>query len=339
MEPPTDGGCSSRHLVKRLAFLPALAAPLLLVACASAQGARPAGDPVGAEPALARTSVRADGLVGTLVTPADGRVRPGVLWLGGGSGGIPARTAETVAAKGYAVLALAYFAEEGLPADLEEIPLEYFGRAIEWMKAQPAIDGERLAIAGVSRGSTLALLLPTVYPDFDAVVAFAPSHVTWQSTYIDWDRYAERSSHTFEGRPLPYVPYDFSNEAAMAGCDAETAACVKMYEHSLEQTEHVRAARIPVERIGAPVLLFSGKADSMWPSTWMSDRVIETLDAAGHPFEHRHVAYDRAGHCWLTACYDFEPLPGNEAAVEDTRRQFFEFLDRHLRPEDGPGLR
>jgi len=312
---------------------------VLDAADAAAQVARPARDPVGEESGLARIPVRADGLVGTLVVPADGRRRPGVLWLGGGSGGIPVRTAETVAAEGYAVLALAYFAGEGLPADLEEIPLEYFGKAIAWMKAQPAIDSERLAIAGVSRGSTLALLLPTIYPEFDVVVAFAPSHVIWQSTYLDWDRYAERSSHTFEGRPLPFVPYDFSNEAAMAGCNGETAACVKMYELSLEQTERVRAARIPVEKIGAPVLLFSGKADTMWPSSWMSDRVIESLDAAGHPFEYRHVAHEGAGHCWLTACYDFEPLPGDDAAIADTRRLFFEFLDRHLRADDGPELR
>src|SRR5690606_308251 len=111
--------------------------------------------------------------------------------------GISITDAETIAAEGYAVLALAHFGKEGLPPELEEVPLEYFGKAIAWMKSSPNIDSSKLGIIGISRGSTLALLLPTIYPEFDAVVALAPTHVMWQATYLDWDNYAEKSSHSW----------------------------------------------------------------------------------------------------------------------------------------------
>lgn len=279
---------------------------------------------------LLHIPVRHNGLIGTLVVPNSTRAYPGILRLGGGEGGIAVSDAETIASEGYAVLAIAYFGMEGLPANLQEVPLEYFGKAIKWMKSSPHIDATKLATIGISRGSTLALLLPTIYDDFDAVVAIAPSHVIWQSHYLNWDRYAVRSSLSYRGKALPFVPYDFSNKAASAACNSETSVCVGMYEHSLDQRERVRSALIPVERIKAPVLLFSGKDDSLWPSSKMGDLVMERLAKAKHPYEYRHVAYDNAGHCSLNRCYDSVASSGDRTAVEGMRRQLMEFLDRHL---------
>lgn len=280
---------------------------------------------------LLHIPVSDNGLVGTLVVPKSNRAYPGILRLGGGEGGIQVGDAETIASEGYAVLALAYFGMDGLPSDLQEVPLEYFGNAIKWMKHSIYIDPTKLAVIGVSRGSTLALLLPTIYKDFEAIVAIAPSHVVWQSHYLNWDHYAVRSSLSYRGKALPFVPYDFSNKAASAACNSETAACVGMYEQSLKQRQRVRAALIPVERIRAPVLLLSGRADSMWPSSKMGDLVIQRLAKAKHPYEYRHIAYDMAGHCSINRCYDSVPSAGDGIAIDDMRRQLFEFLHRHLR--------
>lgn len=282
---------------------------------------------------LIHISVRENGVVGTLVVPDSSRAYPGVLRIGGGEGGISLGDAETIASEGYAVFAIAYFGMEGLPSELEEVPLEYFGKAIAWMKSSQNVDSSRLAIVGISRGSTIALLLPTFYDDFKAVVAIAPSHVIWQSHYLDWDRYAVKSSHTWGGRPIPFVPYDFSNEAAMEECSAETAACVKMYEQSLKQLDRVRGAVIPVEQIHAPILLLSGTADSMWPSTTMGNLITARLDQNLFTYEHRHIAYENAGHCGINRCYDHRSLDGNPAAIADMRLKLVQFLDRHLQPQ------
>ena len=300
----------------------ALLATVLVGPAASAQG-----------PGLLHIAVRENGLVGVLITPDTTRAYPGVLRLGGAEGGLHTEDAEAIAAEGYAVLALAYFGAEGLPGDLQEIPLEYFGGAVAWMRSSPYVDGSRLAVVGLSRGAPLALLLATVYDDFDAVVALAPSHVVWQSTYLDWDRYAVRSSFSYRGAPLPFVPYDFSDEAASAGCSAEVSVCAPMYAHSLGQHARVREALIPVERIGAPVLLISGRADTLWPSTLMGDLIVERLAGADYPYEYRHAAYDDAGHCSLAGCYGGGTPEGNRHAMEGLRREVIGFLGRHLASE------
>lgn len=198
------------------------------------------------------------------------------------------------------------------------------------MKGSPRVDPRHSGVVGISRGSTLALLLPTIYDDFDAVVALAPSHVIWQSSYLDWDRYAVRSSLSYRGKALPFVPYDFSDETANAECNAEKSACAKMYDHSLNQLERVKVSLIPVERIDAPVLLISGKADTMWPSSKMSELIVQRLARAKFPYEYRHIAYDNAGHCGINGCFGGGTEKGNQLAREDLRRQVVEFLGRYL---------
>ncbi len=284
---------------------------------------------------LRHIAVRANGLVGILVVPDTIRPYPGVLRLGGAEGGVNTSDADTIASGGYAVLALAYFGAEGLPADLEEVPLEYFGKAIAWMKESRNIDSSHLGIVGVSRGSTLALLLPTIYRDqFDAVVALAPSHVVWQSSYLDWNRYAEKSSFSFRGKALPFVPYDFSNEEASAGCNKD-GACTAMYEFSLRQAERVKESLIPVERIAAPILLISGKADTLWPSAKMSDLVIQRLANANFPYEYRHVSYENAGHCAINDCFGGGTPDGNRIGRRDLRLEVMAFLDHYLKQGEG----
>ncbi len=274
--------------------------------------------------------VRDNGLVGVLVVPDTDKTYPGVLRIGGAEGGVSTSDADTIAAGGYAVLALAYFGTENLPVDLEEVPLEYFGKAIEWMKHSTFVDSKRLGIVGVSRGSILALMLPTIYDDFAAVVALAPSHVVWQSSYLDWNRYAEKSSLSYHGQPLPFVPYDFSNESASAGCNQE-GNCAAMYDFSLGQVERVEESLIPVERIAAPILLVSGEEDTLWPATRMSSLIVQRLADRKFSYEVRDIAYANAGHCAMNNCYGGGTPVGNQLAREELRREVMEFLDRHLK--------
>ena len=84
--------------------------------------------------------IRLEGeLHGTLFLPAGDGPHPGVLVVGGSEGGLPVPKALWLANHGYAALALAYFHYETLPQQLSRIPLEYFGKAIVWMKQRPEI--------------------------------------------------------------------------------------------------------------------------------------------------------------------------------------------------------
>ena len=74
---------------------------------------------------------------------------------------------------------MAHFNYEALPKALINIPLEYFETGIEFLQAHSMIDGNRLAIAGASRGGELSLLLGSVFSQFKGVVAWVPSGSVW----------------------------------------------------------------------------------------------------------------------------------------------------------------
>ena len=99
-------------------------------------------------------------------------------------GGIRGFTAALLAAHGYTTFTLGYFALDGLPQELKEIPLEYFKRAIDWFRSQPDVIPDLLGVVGSSRGGELALLLGSkfrksgrLFPMSAAASSLVLSHV------------------------------------------------------------------------------------------------------------------------------------------------------------------
>ncbi|MBC6460638.1 acyl-CoA thioesterase/BAAT N-terminal domain-containing protein [Actinomadura sp. HBU206391] len=125
-------------------------------------------------------TVSADEISGELFLPPAGTGRrPAVLLLGGSEGGNSFKyEAALLASHGYPSLSLAYFGEKGLPATLQNIPLDYFARAARLLARQPGVDPARLVAAGVSRGTEAALLLGQNHPDLvHGIVVYAPSSI------------------------------------------------------------------------------------------------------------------------------------------------------------------
>jgi dienelactone hydrolase len=139
-----------------------------------------------------------DGLVGSFAAPpqTSAGAAPGVLILGGSGGGTPSYLAAVLASHGYPSLALAYFGEPGLPANLEDVPLEYFAAALRWLAGQPGVDALRLVVVGASRGGEAALLLAAKFPTLvsGVVAASTPDQVL--------DGLPSGNAWTLGGRPV-----------------------------------------------------------------------------------------------------------------------------------------
>jgi dienelactone hydrolase len=254
-----------------------------------------------AGPGVTRHIVRDAGIVGTLFLPAGDGPHPAVIVVSGGGGGIPEHRACILASHGYAALALGYFAVEGLPRGLVNIPLEYFENAIRWMRAQPWLGKGFLAVWGPSRGGELALLLGATFPDINAVSAWVPSGVLfWALGLAEPGDTRPRAAWTFRGKPLPYLQENnTSGDPLPQPRSGEPVAYAPFYLSQLRDTQAVERATIPVERTRGPIQLVSGTDDQMWGSDALADIAERRLRTQGHAFPFRHLKYQGAGHLIL----------------------------------------
>jgi uncharacterized protein len=244
-------------------------------------------DIVLAEPGPTGQRIVERGIFGNFY-PADGSGRrAAVLLVGGSEGGIGTGVraqALDLQSAGFNVLALSYFGAPGQPKQLELVPLETFDRGLAWLAKRPEVDPERMAVAGQSKGSEVALLTGVRHPELKAVVASAPTSAVWPG--IAWTDFKANSSWTSGGRPLPAVPYD---GVALFG------DLGRMYRGALKDFADHPDAMIPVERIHGSVLLVCGEQDNLWPACTMA-RQLEARSAKEHGPRVRVLAYADAGH-------------------------------------------
>jgi dienelactone hydrolase len=247
-------------------------------------------------PGVVEDEVRTDGLVGMSFTPSGPGPFPAVLVFGGSDGGLRLETAALLASHGFFSLALAYFRFPGLPEELVEIPLEYFGRALDWLREDSRSDPSRgLGVVGRSRGGELALVLGSVFEQVEAVVAYVPSGIvhsgilggpeSWQAAVPAWTR---------GGHALPFLGHE--DPAGPASGLAAPIALTPLYCRDLADWAAVERAAIPVERSKARILMLSGGADAMWPSALLSELAVARLAKHRYPLSYRHQAFPDAGH-------------------------------------------
>jgi dienelactone hydrolase len=244
-----------------------------------------------------------------------------------------------------------HFNYETLPKALANIPLEYFETGIEFLRAHPMIDGNRLAIAGASRGGELSLVLGSVFSQFKVVVAWMPSGVVWQG-FGGAPEDGVQPAWLLKGQPVPFMDGDIHPDDYRYTVDyLRRGEGIPMTPGFLGQMnrypDRVRQATIQVERINGAVLLISGEDDQMWPSTRMAEISMARLRERNfaHPYE--HLSYPGAGH-WVGTPYWPQtmtemrhPVDGvlyalggnpesNAHATEDSWRRVTQFLRENL---------
>ena len=230
-----------------------------------------------------------DGLVGSYFAPPVGATpHAAVLAFGGSEGGLNsgvALEASLLASHGYPALALAYFGEPGLPPALQNVPLDYFVKALTWLGQQPRVDPQHVAVMGASRGTEAALLLGAHFPQMvHAVVAYAPSSVVNPALSptgtggVAW---------TLAGQPVP---------------------AVALYEYGDPSPQSNPQAIIPVEDVRGPIFLVSGADDELWPSPKYAAAIMARLDVAQDPFPHQSLVYPSAGH-GVAVAVPYGPAP------------------------------
>lgn len=269
------------------------------------------------------TEVRDNGLIGVYALPrtlAAGERRPAVLAFGGSEGGLAGGglLATQVASLGYPALGIAYFGEPGLPPKLENVAVEEFLTALEWLRGRPEVDSRHVLAFGASRGGELALWLAAHRGDLveGAIAPVGADRLIRSPT-------SAGPAWTLDGEPLPYA--DTAPFPGQPDDDAD-------YGDADYGDPDYGDALIPVEAIAGPIVLACGGRDELWNSCALMDRIIARLGADADVVAIRE---DLAGHYvalppYLPQVFVDEPVVEIATATHAAQVRFWEAVARVL---------
>ena len=258
----------------------------------------------------ARSLPKGSGVVETLLYLGNSDNQPLIVVFGGSEGEIDWHRnhmkgkRDSLLQKGYAILAIGYFNSVGTPKKLDRISLDAISDTIMNIAKKSEIDESKIALIGGSKGGELVLNLASRYKQYKAVIALSTSNVSFPAITVS----SNTSSWTYKGNEVPYVPAPFKTIAPAMKGDLYTA-----FTMMLEDTIAVKNAEIHVENINGPILILSGKEDDQWPSTSMSNEIIERLKNKKFKYYNEHIILD-GGH--------IEPMKHFDLV--------YNFLEKHL---------
>ena len=235
-------------------------------------------------------TINQNGFQANYFAKSDTKNQPAIILIGGGQWGD--YWGEQFANKGYVGLSLPYTRLEGLPELPEEIPLEYFEKAIDWLGEQVEVDSKRIIVMGASRNAELALVLASVLPNkISGVIAYAPSSVSWSNTVLPFNSDHIKASWTYKGEDIPYIPME-----KITPNDSSEINTIEYWKSGLAKLEDHKIASIPIENINGPILLFSGKDDGVWPAAQMANSIEKRIKGHDFKFTFENIQYENAGH-------------------------------------------
>lgn len=215
--------------------------------------------------------------------------QPLIVGLGGSEGGNAWTsdywkiTREQFINKGYAFLALGYFAAKGSPDTLNKIAIEDVYNAIKTAAKNKQVNKKKIAIIGGSRGADLALLLGSYYKDIKCVVSIVGSN----AVFPGHTNHFSTSCWTYQNKELPFVPVNDEAIPFLMKRDLRGT-----FEAMLKDTVAVEKAIIKVEQIKGAVLFLSATRDEICPSTPMAEMMLGRLKSKKFSYHYEHKAIE-----------------------------------------------
>ena len=241
---------------------------------------------LSAEPDV-KLELNTDGFIGEYFQPK----KPSnttVVILGGGEFG--AHWGREFAKQGHSALSLPYHRQSGLPSQIEEIPLEYFEKANDWLESKN--EPSRIIVMGASTNAELALLLAAIFPSkTSGAIAICPSSVTWSNQVFPWSSDQQMAKWTYNKAPLPYLPME-----KIKGGNSKLLNTLAYWNGGLNNSQKAEFAAIEVEKIKGAILLITPEDDQVWPSYRMSKMIEERMKIKGKSELLENCIYPDAGH-------------------------------------------
>ena len=184
-------------------------------------------------------------------------------------------------------------------------PLERFGKAIKFMKAQGC---EMIGVVGASTTGMMALLAASYYSELSLTIAISPPDFVMEGFYRDGkDGATERpgdneSSVSWQNEPLPYLPYAYRHpeywkkiqEESKAGGDK--VASRNMFDESEKKHPIREEERIKVENIHGKLIFIGAEDDVLWDTCRYIRRMEDRLARRPHDCTYESWLYEYGTH-------------------------------------------
>ncbi|CAD6185096.1 unnamed protein product [Caenorhabditis auriculariae] len=237
-------------------------------------------------PEVQRIEIQEGKVRGTMFKPPGDGPFPTVIDISGTGGGLHEQKGAALASRGFCVLSLAFFQYKDLPVWMNNVDLQYFEEAINYMNSLP-FTGDKVAVQGVSFGGTLAILLATRFPRIAAVVSINGSFNLDEATFLKEN-----------GVDLPYGTLDFSHNEYLNG----------LYVHAkvVRYSDVPEKAQFPLERTqpNTAFRFVSSLDDLSTPTVFCTNFLTEKLKKLGRKVE---VHYLPGGHLMDPPCFPAHP--------------------------------
>ncbi|XP_020842201.1 acyl-coenzyme A thioesterase 1-like [Phascolarctos cinereus] len=231
-----------------------------------------------ATPQIRAIRVREGSVRGSFFLPSGDGPFPGVIDMFGDEGGLHEFRASLLACRGFATLALPYFAFEDLPPIMKDLNLDYFAQAAKFVQNHPKVKGPKIGVIGSGKGAELAFSMAAFLPDVAAVIsingcisntgtALHCGQVILPGLPFDLDKITVTSSGVYNVKETLVDPLD------------------PAYGDSL----------IPIEKANSHFLFVVGEDDKQWNSSLYADLAIKRLEEHGKN-NYTLLSYPNAGH-------------------------------------------
>uniref|UniRef100_A0A3B5AVF7 Acyl-coenzyme A thioesterase 1-like n=1 Tax=Stegastes partitus TaxID=144197 RepID=A0A3B5AVF7_9TELE len=228
---------------------------------------------------VSRLPVKEGNIRGILFTPPGSGPFPAVLDLYTFGGGLSEKRASLLASRGFVVLTIALYRHDDMPKNIQEIHLDYFEEAIEFLKRQDKVGSKGVGVISLSKSGDLALSIASYLPGVEATVWINGCSANTLIPLYYKDRQI-RSVLTFDAKKVIFT---------------ETEAVNIKYTQNSPLAEENKDALIPIEQAKGRFLFVASEEDLNWDSKAYMDEMVERLKRHGKDnFE--SVSYPGAGH-------------------------------------------
>nr|KAF6331511.1 bile acid-CoA:amino acid N-acyltransferase [Pipistrellus kuhlii] len=198
--------------------------------------------------------------------------------LFGGVGGLIEFRASLLAARGFAVLAVAYFAYEDLPTRLEEVDLEYFEEAANLLLAHPKVRGPGIGVLSVSKGAEIGLAMACFLKQVAAAVLINGPNAVCDFPF------------RYRGLVMSPIP------AFLERMQVHVSGAVRLLHFRGDPREKLNQPSVfPIEKARGQILFVIGEDDQSIKSKAYAEQALEQLKSHGRS-NGRMLVYPGAGH-------------------------------------------